>query len=108
MSNRNMLALVSRVVDHRCSVSSNDICYRPAAQNVSADAAWNNAVLSGLLRRTGGGGEGTLRCHPAQQEAVAGWLRQHAHLGWRIEVDATLPEGDVRLNTARGELPLRW
>lgn len=110
MLNRNTLALVSREGGHGCPgvVSSNDACYTHPAQNVQPDAAWNNTLLSGLLRRSGGGGNGTLYCHPAQQAEVTDWLRRHTHLGWRIEADASLDCGDVRLNTDCGELPLRW
>ncbi|MGL9721376.1 HrpE/YscL family type III secretion apparatus protein [Symbiopectobacterium sp.] len=53
-------------------------------------------------------GRGVLYCHPMQLTDVAAWLSQHAHLGWRLEADAKLLPGEMRLMTEGGALTLRW
>lgn len=66
------------------------------------------ALLRRSLRRQGGAGQGVLYCHPVQQTDVAAWLHQHAHLGWRLETDARLIPGEMRLMTEGGAFTLRW
>lgn len=66
------------------------------------------ALLRRSLRRQGGEGQGVLYCHPVQQTDVATWLCQHAHLGWRLEIDARLILGEVRLKTEGGVFTLKW
>lgn len=68
----------------------------------------SKALLRQSLRRQGGEGQGVLYCHPAQQADVAAWLNQHAHLGWRLETDAKLISGEMRLMTEGGAFMLRW
>lgn len=66
------------------------------------------ALLRRSLRRQGGEGRGVLYCHPMQQVDVAAWLNQHRHLGWRLETDARLILGEMRLVTEGGTFMLKW
>ena len=70
--------------------------------------AQSDQMLHRLLRRQGGDGQGVLYSHPTQCSEVAVWLSQHTHLGWRLEPDATLKAGEMRLVTEGGEFKLRW
>ncbi|QZN97538.1 hypothetical protein K6K13_09540 [Symbiopectobacterium purcellii] len=74
----------------------------------SPKQTFSMALLRGALRRQGGEGRGVLYCHPQQQTDVAAWLSQHTHLGWRLEADAKLLPGEMRLMTEGGAFALRW
>lgn len=75
---------------------------------VFSDTAKRNALLRQLLRKQGGGGNGVLYCHPTRQAAVAIWLGQHPHLGWRLAEDSALAQDVLKLITAQGAVSLNW
>ncbi|MCW2478778.1 HrpE/YscL family type III secretion apparatus protein [Candidatus Symbiopectobacterium sp. NZEC135] len=77
-------------------------------KNIRPKHTLSMALLRRSLRRQGGEGRGVLYCHSVQQNDVAAWLRQHAHLGWRLEIDARLIPGEVRLKTEGGVFTLKW
>lgn len=66
------------------------------------------ALLRQLLRAKTRDEQGSLCCHPAQQEAIADWLHGHPHLSWQLQPDESLAADSLKLVTAHGELHLDW
>lgn len=52
--------------------------------------------------------QGTLVCHPEQQHWVQSFLEDKSFLAWRVEGDADLSLGEVRLEVATGHFCCRW
>lgn len=67
-----------------------------------------NALLRQLLREKRQVEQGTLCCHPSQQQPIAAWLATYSHIRWQLQPDETLPLDRLKLLTTQGELHLDW